>query len=359
MAGEPYRVARALTFSATADGVRARTRPRAERLLQTARALAQRDGNAHIMGLVHSTTGLVRLAGGRFRDAVPEFDAAEVIFRERGTTIPYEILLCYIYRLESLYLAGALKEYFRAIPEYLSVCQGRGDILSEANFRLRNAHRRCFADDDVAGAREELRSAEASWRGQKLPLALANLLFREIEIAHYAGDAHLAWELVTSRWQIMSPLHLFGFQGMATQSFERRAYCALGMAALAIEGGESPDRFLAEAEQSARSLDRWKAPWGAAVAHLVRAGIAAERDQRELAIERLAMADRGFRDVGMSLHLMITRWRHGSLIGGEQGRAMVDASRAWMIDQGIRNPNRVSQVVAPGRWTSNPSIHLS
>jgi hypothetical protein len=48
---------------------------------------------------------------------------------------------------------------------------------------------------------------------------------------------------------------------------------------------------------------------------------------------------------------MVTRWRHGSLLGGDQGRAMVDASRAWMIDQGIRNPNRVSRVVAPGRWT--------
>jgi eukaryotic-like serine/threonine-protein kinase len=349
-AGEPYRLARALTFSATADGVRARTRPHAEQLLKTARELAERVRNPHAIGLVHSTTGLVYLAGGKFAQAVPEFETAETILREKCTTVPYEVILCYIYRVESLYQAGALKEYFRSIPEYLAICKGRGDILGEGNLHLRNAHCKCFAEDDLAGARQELQRAEASWRGQKLQLAQANYLFREIELALYEGQPPLAWELVTTRWHVLAPLRLFGFQGITTQSLERRAYCALAMAANSAHHAQ--DRYLRAAERDARELIRWKAPWGAAVADLVRAGIAAHRGQAELAISRLDAAERKFRDVGMALHLAITRWRQGLLIGGDAGNTLVQESKDWMSGQGVRNPDRLNAVIAPGRWAA-------
>jgi tetratricopeptide (TPR) repeat protein len=351
-AGEPYRLARALTFSATADGVRARTRPHAERLLKMARELAERVQNPHAIGLVHSTTGLVHLAGGRFAQAVPEFETAETILREKCTTVPYEVILCYVYKVESLYLAGALKEYFRAIPEFLAICKGRGDSFGEGNLRLRNAHVKCFAEDDLAGAHDELQRAEASWRGQKLQLAQANYLFREIELAHYGGQPDLAWELVTHRWHVLAPLRLFGFQGMTTQALERRAYCALAMAAVAPNNSRERERYLKSAERDAREMIRWKSPWGAAVANLVRAGIAAQRGQTDLAVARIDAAECGFGEVGMALHLTITRWRKGLLLGGETGNALVQESKDWLIGQGVRNPDRLNRVIAPGRWSA-------
>jgi hypothetical protein len=351
-AGDVYRVARALTFSATADGLRLRTRPRAEKLIRRASELAARVGTAHAIGLVHSTSGFVCLAAGRWRDGLDELGQAETIFRDElaGDTMPYETVLCYVYKLEALYFAGGLKEYFHVIPGYLAECQGRGDIFAEASLRLRNCHRRCFAEDDVEGAAKELQAAAAAWGNETHYLARGNHLYRQVELAQYAGDFERAWKLLTDQWHILDPLRLFRFELMYTMALEHRAYGALGMAHVARDRGESPDQFLRSAQRDARDMERWKTSWGPFAAHLVRAGVAAHRGDRARAIEHLQSAEAGFTRDGMALHRTICRWRRGSLIGGDAGRALVQESREWMLEQGVKNPERMNNVHAPGPW---------
>ncbi len=44
------------------------------------------------------------------------------------------------------------------------------------------------------------------------------------------------------------------------------------------------------------------------------------------------------------------RRRPGELIGGDEGRAPGKASVAWMTEQGIRKPERMIAMLAPGPW---------
>jgi serine/threonine protein kinase len=358
-AGDVYRVARALTFSATADGLRARTRPRAERLLRRASELAAQVRSPHALGLVHSTSGFVNIAAGRWQRGIDELGRAEAVFREElaGDTMPYETVLSFVYKLEALFFAGQLKEYFRAIPAYLAECQGRGDIFAEASMRLRSSHRRCFVDDDVEGAARDLDAAAAAWGAETHYLSRGNHLYRQVELAQYSGEFDRAWQLITERWHLLEPLRLFRFELMMTMAFERRAYCAMAMAATAAQRNESAEPFLKAAERDARNLERWNTSWGPFAAHLVRAGVAAHRGERARAIERLTIAETAFTREGMALHRIVTRWRRGSLIGGDAGRALVQESRDWLIEQGVKNPDRLSRVYAPGLWIDGrPSV---
>jgi hypothetical protein len=291
-------------------------------------------------------------AGGRWQQAIDELARAESVFREElaGDTMPYETVLSFVYRLEALYFAGQFKEYFRVIPAYLAECQGRGDIFAEASMRLRSCHRWCFAEDDVEGAIRDLQAAANAWGNETHYLARANFMFRHAEIAQYAGEFERAWQLLVDQWHILDPLRLFRFELMNTVAFERRAYCALGMAELAAARGQSPDQYLKSAERDARSMERWHTVWGPVAARLVRAGVAAHRGQRDRALEHLTAAEQGFVHQGMELHRTITRWRRGALVGGDEGRALIEQSRAWMLEQGFKSPDKANRVYAPGRW---------
>ena len=50
----------------------------------------------------------------------------------------------------------------------------------------------------------------------------------------------------------------------------------------------------------------------------------------------------------MAIHAAATRHRLGELLGGEEGREMVDAARAVMLAQRIKSPDRVAAMLLPG-----------
>lgn len=61
----------------------------------------------------------------------------------------------------------------------------------------------------------------------------------------------------------------------------------------------------------------------------------------------LAAAERAFDGADMALHAASARWRRGELLGGDQGRALVQQAEAWMAGQRIRNPARMAAMLAP------------
>src|SRR5262249_1832631 len=50
---------------------------------------------------------------------------------------------------------------------------------------------------------------------------------------------------------------------------------------------------------------------------------------------------------GMALHAAVARRRRGQLLGGSDGRALVESADAWMQTKGIRNPARTAALLAP------------
>jgi eukaryotic-like serine/threonine-protein kinase len=88
-------------------------------------------------------------------------------------------------------------------------------------------------------------------------------------------------------------------------------------------------------------------PWGAALARLIRAAVAAGRGEKEKAIELFALAESDLKAVDMALYAAAARRRRGELIGGDQGRRLIEAADEWMTDLKIKNPLRMAGMLSP------------
>ena len=75
--------------------------------------------------------------------------------------------------------------------------------------------------------------------------------------------------------------------------------------------------------------------------------VATARGESETAIGYLRPAIAGFEKAEMALHREAARRRLGQHLGGDEGRALVASSEAWMTAQGIKKPERMTAMLAP------------
>ena len=91
--------------------------------------------------------------------------------------------------------------------------------------------------------------------------------------------------------------------------------------------------------------------WSQAAAELIRAGSSALEGDREAAISHLQRAEHGFQALDMALHTAVARRQLGHVSGGLEGEALIRAADDWMVSQGIQNPARMAEMLAPGLQT--------
>jgi len=85
---------------------------------------------------------------------------------------------------------------------------------------------------------------------------------------------------------------------------------------------------------------------------LITAAIASTRANRDEAALLLSSAESGFEKNDMGLYSSAARRARGLLLGGEEGRELVRSADEWMARQKIVNPERMTSMLAPGRWSA-------
>ncbi len=85
-----------------------------------------------------------------------------------------------------------------------------------------------------------------------------------------------------------------------------------------------------------------------ALAKVIRASIAANRGDNQLAATLLDAAATAFDSANMRLFAMATRRQLGGLIGNDQGRTLVTAADDFMKEQGIQDSVRITNMLVPG-----------
>jgi len=348
-AGEPYRIARALAmevaYYALGGG---RNRIQTEKLIRKAMELAERVGNPHALGLVMimSETGRGLLEGRYDRRLLERVYEAERILREQCTGVAWELDTAQIFSLQWHFWLGEWQELARRVPVLIKEAQERGDLYVASYLRTRSVYLTHLMADDPARAREEERRGAESWSQKGFHIQHYWDLLAQGEIDLYCGEARPCWERIQKRWpdlkrSLLSRLHIF--------FIESRHLRARGALAMAAAGGDVA--LLGEAERAVRALEKQGAPWGNALAGLIRAGVAATRGDRETAAALAARAEKGFEDTLMAGYAAAARRRRGELIGGEEGTALIASADAWMSSQRVKNPARMAAMLAPGRWS--------
>jgi hypothetical protein len=199
-----------------------------------------------------------------------------------------------------------------------------------------------LAADEAPEARVELNDLMRQWSREGFHLQHTMGTYRMVELDLYEGDAATARERAAALWSDGASL-LVRMQHL-------RILVGHGLARGALAGAtamSNRDPLLRDAECSARRLEGVRMG-SAALAKLVRAGIAAVRGDAPRAVALLTEAAAGFDAADMRLHAAAARRRLGGLLGGTEGEALVAKADAWMAGQQIRNPARLTATLAPG-----------
>jgi serine/threonine protein kinase len=349
-AGEPMRVARALAFESInlATGGRATWR-RTQALTARAGALAERTGRPEVIALATFSAGFVHYMNGKFRRAFELLDRSHRMMRTECQGMSFEMVTAQWAMLNCLMYLGELGELRARRPQYLREAAARGDLYGVVNLSLGPGNWSWLVDDRVDEARAELADAMRRWSKQGFHVEHFNALFARVGIELYAGRGADAFSLVTQQWGAIRWSFLLSIQILRISARIARGFAALS-ALSAIDG--QPERraaLVAIAKRDARGLERERVGWASAEASVLRAGSAlVENGDAERARRHLEVAAATFDANDMPLHAAAVRRRLGQLVGGDAGAALSAGATAWMVERGIRDPERMTALVAPG-----------
>jgi hypothetical protein len=345
-AGEPIRICRALAVEASGRAaVDARGRASIEGLVRTAESLATRSNDPHAIALAKLAAGLVRVFSGEWRAAQATLDAAEQIIRERCRGVHWELANAVAWSMNALILCGELREAARRVPAVLREAEERADRFALMHMVYPAAITAITGDDpDTAeriarefpkfGGEFSDRFTGGHWGG----------LVSRVSANRYRGRgqvAHREMEVDFARIRAAQFLRVHMMRVCTT--FER-ALCAIA----AAEDGGDRTRLVALAERCAKDLLGDGPDYAAPMGHHVLGCLFSLCGQPERALTELDAAISGLTRVDMGYLASCARARRGALVGGETGRALVNASREQLVGQGIVNVERCLDMSAPG-----------
>jgi hypothetical protein len=346
-AGEPYRIARALAmeggFQATAGGP---GRARTARVLALAESIAQRIGHPHALGMTAMSAGIAAYLEGRWRAAHEGCERAYEVFRNRCTGVAWEAATAQLFSLWSLFYLGETGLLARRAAALTALADGVGDLFAATSIRAGPAAMAWLAAGDPESALRTSDEAMRSWSHTGYHIQHAYYSYSRVQVDLYRGDGRAALARVRAVWPEIESALVLRIQHLRVVWLYLRARCALAAAEGA--GAEGERALIGEAAAGARRIERERMPWSDPFARLVRAGIAARGGRREEAAAHFAAAAAGFDAVEMGLYAAAARRRHGEHAGGDEGRALVAAADAWMAPRDVKDPARVTAMLAPG-----------
>ncbi len=344
-AGEPFRIARSLAFESAQVSIAGKSSARwTTRLLEAAENLSSSVNKPYVFGLLWAVKGIQAFLNGSWKKSHELSEKALKIFREQCTGVAWELDSMHNFTLWSLTYMGEVAELSKRRPALLKEAQDRGDHYAITN--LSTSHTMAvvrLGADDPEGARVELKAID-QWTQKGFHIQHHIALLARVLIDLYLGEGLAAWSYVSTKWPAYTDSLLFRVQQIHIDALQLRGRSALAAAMTASD----PAPLWRDAEAAARKLERKNAHWATAHARFLRAGVAAGRGDLSSAVALLAAASRGFDGTDMRLYATVTRRRLGQLLGGDEGRVLVEKANSWMTDQTIRNPARMTAMYAPG-----------
>lgn len=116
------------------------------------------------------------------------------------------------------------------------------------------------------------------------------------------------------------------------------------------KGSHTRAELVRIAEREAQKITRERIPGSDALGQMIMAGVATSLGRRDEARDRLSAAEAVFSSLDMQLHAASARRRRGQLTTGNEGQLLRAEADAWMASQSIRNPTRMTGMLAPGRY---------
>jgi len=343
--GEPYRVARGLALEgAYLSGSGGKTRARAEELHQRAEELAERVAHPHAIGLARLTHGMGRYLRGEWRAGVTLCREAEEILQERCVNVSWELTNALRFALGAQMYLGEAHTFRQGVLAGLAAARERGDLYAATDIRTRLNLAWLIADEPEAAVRH-VREAMKEWSTSGFHLQHYSALLALVQVHLYLDDPAAAQRELDESWPGFEGSLLTRIQMVRVEALHLRA-----RAAVAAAGAGGTDQ-LAEAEAQAVKIVAEDMPWCVPLGRLIQAACAAQRGDRDSAIDLLATAAKGFEAAEMGLYGLAAGGLLAALQYDDSG---VDTARTALVDRSVVAPESMVRMLAPGFPSQHP-----
>jgi hypothetical protein len=339
---EPRRIALGMSFEAIASALADPFAPRTGRLLGEARAWAARVDEKLTDAYVASAEGTVAFLAGRWRDSLSGCETAERMFRDDCVGAAWEIGTANHMALSCLWHMGRIRELRPRLTRALDEADGRGDLYTATELRTALHPIVCLMDDREATARDVLARSQVGLAAREITMQHWQHLQSSALVELYAGAPARAVELIAQRLPAIRRAFLLRIY--VVRAFTAYVRMTAWLGALA-DGAPEPARLRA-------SIRRARTDLGADLVSrsappLIDAGLAVLRGDLDAAVIHYRAAAAGFEAGDMMMTAWVARWRLGELLGGDDGRALIDQAAAALRAEGIVRPDRVVAMLAP------------
>jgi hypothetical protein len=295
------------------------------------------------MAFVAGGRGQIAFVAGDFRAAVRWSAQAVADLLERCQGATWELASFRLWANRGLLWLGEYARLGQRLPAILEECARRNDLYGATSLRVSIAPFLRLAADDPEGARAVVDDAITRWSPRGFHVQHYYALVARASASLYDGQPDEAYAAVLDAWRSLARAQLLRVQFIRLAMLDLRARSAIATSRVT----RSPER-LASARRDAAPLARAGRPFAAALPTLIEAAAcgaegahAEERGHLERALVQLDAA-------AMGLHAAVARRRLGALVGGSEGAALISRAEAWMHEQGITQPARMSALFLPG-----------
>ncbi|MBI4749777.1 MAG: hypothetical protein HY774_14920 [Acidobacteria bacterium] len=351
-AGEPYRLTKALMYESIFLAFSGTRKNKTSlKFIEMAEELAQRIANSELCAMVHFGRCMTSFSQGNWKEAWHSFRVGEEITQkecigeDNGSAIR-GIENIVTWGLRSLYYQGNVNQLLEKLPQYLVSGKARDNLLMLTNLGTYVVYLNYLAEDKPEKALNELEHTSNLWSQHSFHLHDYWKLLGQSEIGLYCSNPGPAWAEMNTRWPHILRWGIRSIQLIFIETLHFQARLALSLA----QHQRHASGFLKIAQTNARRIKREKIAYGDGWAELIFAGVEATRGRTTAAINHLHLAETKLAGADMKLYAAAASRRRGELLGGEEGSALIQQSEEWMTGQHIKNPARMADMLAPGRW---------
>ncbi|MDP2315597.1 MAG: protein kinase [Pseudomonadota bacterium] len=343
-AGDPLRMARAVSMELLHNAVGGSgTQARSFVLAGESQALVAEVDDPRVAAGSLLNRGISAFLNGQFVEARALIDRADEEFRTRCAGNTWERDNLNRFRARVLTLLGDLRTIIPLTRELVRDAEGRGDGYVSIHARLRTHHLVQMCEDTPQGVAEELDELLAAISGSGFHFQHVVHLLATAELDLFQGRPADAWNRVAATWPTIVRTMLLRVQVTRVEGAYLRGRCALAVVAVLPASDPRRAELLGIGEGEIRALHHESVPWASALAAILEASVARVGGRADAAALLGRAADR-LDAVDMRLHAMSAR-----LVAGEWAGQPDPAPRAWMREQGVRNPERLARMYVPGR----------
>ncbi len=339
-AGEPYRLARALTTHAGAIcSFGLKEKERALREFEIARGLIpparmSAEFEANYAALAAQADYLLSDLPKSLENAI----RAERIILEERPGAQHLLANARLCRLWCLFKLGRIAELREQAPMMLKEAESRGDLLGATNVGTMPLPWSLLAAGKPREAERQTAERLARWSkmGSTLQDAMAQQALMAVDA--YQGDHRKVLWRCAKYFGVFEAAYFFRHATLALYFWDCQARALL---ALAAEGDGARER-IRQAERLAGRIGRIALPQAPAFGESLRAEMHALRGEWKQAVEKERQAAELLEGLGMRLYARMRRRRLGLWLGGEAGASMAREAEMWMKSERIEDPGRMS-----------------